>query len=58
VLVNSDDIIKLFKVTKNKLVKSKADFPLKTVRVKGQSFYALSDILKLLSDYMNKEDEK
>lgn len=58
VLVNNDDILMFFKVSKNRLVKSRSDFPLKTIRRKGQSFYALSDILKLLSEYMNKQDER
>ena len=58
VLVRSEDILRFFKVSKNKLVKSRSDIALKTVRVKGQSFYALSDILQLLTDYMNKQDKK
>lgn len=58
VLVSSEDILRFFKVSKNKLVKSRSDISLKTVRVNGQSFYALSDILQLLSDYMNKQGEK
>ncbi len=58
VLVSSDDILRFFKVSKNKLVKSRSDILIKTVRVNGQSFYALSDILMLLNDYMNKQGKK
>ena len=58
VLLNSEDILRFFKVNKNKLVKSRSDISIKTVRVNGQSYYALSNILQLLSDYMNKQSKK
>ncbi len=58
VLVSSEDILRFFKVSKNKLVKLKSDISLKTVRANGQSYYALSNILQLLSDYMNKQGKK
>ena len=58
VLLSSEDILRFFKVSKNELVKSKSNISLKTIRAKGQSYYALSDILQLLSDYMNKQGKK
>lgn len=58
VLVSSEDILRFFKVFKNKIVKSRSDISLKTVRVKGQSYYALSDILQLLCDYINNNGKK
>ena len=58
VLVSSEDILRLFKVSKNKLVKSKSDISLKTRRINGQNYYTLSDILQLLSNYMNKQGKK